>query len=116
MWRRVVLVVLLTAAAALTVALSAGAATRHDARVVGHIRLCGGPAPGRCSSQRGVVSVYRRHHLVARQHSAHGRFRFNLAPGRYTLTARSSGAHCPSRHVHARAHRTVRANIVCPIR
>jgi hypothetical protein len=88
----------------------------RNARVVGAIRLCGGPAPGRCFSQDGFVSVLdSQHHLVSSQHTRHARFSFNLAPGAYTLEAKTGGT---ARRVTvlAQAHKTTKANIVIPIR
>lgn len=87
----------------------------HDARIVGAIRLCGGPAPGRCFSQNGVVSVLdSQHHVVSSQHTRHARFSFNLTPGTYALEAKTGGTRGELMVV-ARAHKTTKVNVVIPI-
>jgi hypothetical protein len=64
-----------------------------DAHVTGLIRLCGGPAPGRCFTQTATVSVLdRAGDVVATERTSHGRFSFALPPGTYTLVASIGGA------------------------
>jgi hypothetical protein len=87
----------------------------RDARVVGVIRLCGGPAPGRCFSQDGTVSVIdSKGHLVASQQTKKGAFSFLLAPARYILQASTGGTRGRTSIV-ARAHRTTTARILIAI-
>jgi hypothetical protein len=92
-----------------------------DAHVTGLIRLCGGPAvnghaPTRCFSQDGTVTVLDpRNDIVATQKTSHGRFSFSLPAGTYTLVARTGGAR-GQRLVVAKAHQTLRVNVVIAIR
>ena len=81
-------------------------------RVIGSIRLCGGPAPGPCFGRDGTVSVLGRHdRLVASQTTAHSRFSFPLPAGSYTLLART-GDMRGQRQVRVEAGRTLRVNVV----
>ena len=66
------------------------------ATVVGHIRLCGGPAPGRCWTSGSlvgqVVADNSSNVWVAMSQQHKGRFRFTIAtPGRYTFRAMGTG-------------------------
>ncbi len=93
-------------------------ASPHGARIDGSIRLCGGPAPGRCFSQEGTVALYdAQHHLLSTQHTRHGgRFSFAVSPGTYTLQAGIAGAaRVGKQTVVARAHKTTKMNVVIPI-
>ena len=84
-------------------------------RVTGLIRLCGGPAPGRCFSQNGEVSVVAAGELVvAKQETRDARFSFLLVPGKYTLVATTGGAQ-RERKIVVKAHRLLRANVVIPV-
>jgi len=86
-------------------------ATR-DGRVSGSIRLCGGPAPGRCVARDGTVSVLDRHdRVVATETTAHARFSFTLPAGSYTLVASTAGVRA-QRPIRIRAERTLRADVV----
>jgi len=87
-----------------------------SARVTGLVRLCGGPAPSRCFSQRAAVGVLdRAGEVVAVQATTRARFSFSLPPGTYSLVATTGGA--TGRHtVTLIAGHTVHANIVVPIR
>jgi hypothetical protein len=107
---------LLTVIAIVPAVSQAGTSQAHDARVVGVIRLCGGPAPGGCFNQNGVVSVLNsEHQVVASEHTTHaGAFAFELAPGAYTLQASTGGTHGRNTVV-AHAHKTTTANVVIPI-
>jgi len=82
------------------------------ATVVGHIRLCGGPAPGRCwtsGSLVGQVVADNSSNLwVAMSQQHKGRFRFTIAtPGRYTFRAMGTGKQTNA--VLAKTSATVRA-------
>jgi hypothetical protein len=86
-----------------------------DGRVTGSIRLCGGPAPGRCFDQDGTVSVLGRHdRLVATQRAVHAHFAFALPAGSYTLVARTGGTR-GQRQVRIKAGRTLRVNVVIAV-
>jgi hypothetical protein len=89
----------------------------HSARIVGSIRLCGGPAPGRCFSQAGTVTLYNaQQHLLSTKHTKSGRFSFTVSPGTYTLQAGVGGtARTGKQTVVAHAHRTTKVNVVIPI-
>lgn len=71
------------------------------ATVVGHIRLCGGPAPGRCWFQKETypyasraVATNSSGLWVAMAQLSHNRFRFTIAtPGRYSFELMGSGKH-----------------------
>lgn len=67
-----------------------------------------------CSTQkRAVVSAFNaRNRLVARERVTNGHFSFLLRPGRYELNAVVDATHSGSHSVGARAHRSIRANIV----
>lgn len=84
-------------------------------RVVGKVRLCGGPAPGQCFTQRATVTAYRHHKAVAHTQTAQrGRFSLRLGAGRYLLIARSGGAQ-GQRNVAIRHDRTTDTRIVIPV-
>lgn len=93
---------------------SAAPSVAHSARVVGTVRLCGGPAPGHCFSQSATVTAYAHHQSVAQQQTHQGRFKFQLLPGHYTLVATSGGAQGMSK-VYARKNKTTRTRIVIHI-
>jgi hypothetical protein len=95
-------------------AVGAASSGSRDARVVGVIRLCGGPAPGRCFTQNGTVLVYSGQRLVATLRTNHAKFSTELAPGSYALEAQTGGTHRRVTVI-ARAHKTTVANIVIPI-
>ncbi len=130
--QRHMIAVALAAAALLAAVLVAPAAAtspaRRDARVSGTVQLCTGPIPAMRARPAlvipgchpvgppatAVVSVLgAHHHLVARQRTHAGHFSFLLAPGRYTLVAKTGGART-QRTVVARAHRTVQAPMSFP--
>lgn len=88
---------------------------RGDAHVSGLIRLCGGPAPGRCFSQNATVTVLgAQGHVVATAKTSQARFSFALPPGTYTLIATTGGTR-GQRKVVLTANQTVQANIIIPI-
>jgi hypothetical protein len=88
---------------------------RGDAHVSGLVRLCGGPAPGRCFSQDATVTVLdAQGQVVATGKTSQARFSFSLPPGTYTLVARTGGTR-GQRKVVLKANQTVQANIVIPI-
>ncbi len=93
---------------------SASPSVAHDARVVGKVRLCGGPAPGHCFSQSATVTAYAHHQSIAQQQTHHGRFRFQLLPGPYLLVATSGGAQGQQK-VYARKNQTTHTRIVIHI-
>jgi hypothetical protein len=123
--------VLLLAMGALAGALGAGSSAaarpaRRTAVVAGYVQLCGGPAPGRCwkgelgvcEAPKGCVTTHRvaavntSGRRVATHRLHRGRFRFRLAPGRYTILLLGDGRRVHGRvmgrqKVWARAHRTV---------
>ena len=67
-------------------------APARDGRVVGVIRLCGGPAPGGCFTQDGIVlALDAQKQIVARDHTKHAAFSFELPAGTYVLEARTGG-------------------------
>jgi hypothetical protein len=94
------------ATAALTVALVSGCgAAGGDAIVEGYVRLCGGPAPGRCfietlgtcrppdgcvTSDR-VVVIGPQGRRVAQQKLHHARFHMRLPHGTYTVELLGDG-------------------------
>ena len=93
----------------------ASASAARDGRLIGSIRLCGGPAPGRCFEQDGTVSVLGRHdRLVATQRTAHASFSFALPAGSYTLLARTGGTR-GQRQIRITAGLTLRTNIVIAV-
>jgi hypothetical protein len=113
-------------AAALTVgALAAARPAGRTAVVSGYVRLCGGPAPGRCwkgeigfceapkgcvTSDR-VAAVNASGRRDATQRLLHGRFKLRLVPGRYTIELlgdgkRVRGEVMQHKKVWARARRT----------
>ena len=85
------------------------------ATVVGHIQLCGGPAPGRCWFQKQTypyasraVATNSNGLWVAMAQLTHNRFRFTIAtPGRYSFELMGSGKHINT--VISRTRATVRA-------
>jgi hypothetical protein len=82
---------------------------RRTARVVGRIERCGA-LPG-CGPTNARVTIRNSHgHKVAAERTKHARFAFTVPPGSYTLVATIDGDHT-SRHVHATANNTTRANI-----
>ncbi|MGA2470618.1 MAG: hypothetical protein ABSG64_08010 [Solirubrobacteraceae bacterium] len=108
------LTVIVTCAALLGAACAASAAPR-DAHLTGLLRLCGGPAPGRCYTENGTVEVLdAQHRVVASQHTQGGRFSFLLAPGSYTLTTRMSDLRA-QRPVTLEAHQTLHANLIIAV-
>jgi hypothetical protein len=87
----------------------------RDARVVGVISLCGGPAPGGCFTQDATVTVFdAKGVLVASQHTFHAKFSFLLRPGSYKLQASTGGTRGHTSIV-ARAHRTTTARILIAV-
>ena len=85
----------------------------RNAVVVGHLKWCGGPAPGRCgigeiNNFDRVEAVDVRGRRVAMQTIRNGRFRFHVKPGTYLLLllADAKGTH----HVVQRQHVKARAN------
>jgi hypothetical protein len=94
---------------------SSAVTASNDGRVMGSIRLCGGPAPGRCFDQDGTVVVFNsRHRIAATQRTRRTRFSFALPPGNYTLRA-TTGDTRGQRSVAIKAHRTLHANVVIPV-
>ena len=87
------IVVVGASVAALLASAAAGAAnTTARGEVTGVIRLCGGPAPGRCFTQDGTVYVLGlRNRELTMQRTRHARFSFHLPAGRYTLLAKTGG-------------------------
>ncbi len=86
-----------------------------DARVAGLIRLCGGPAPSRCASEDGTVTVLdSQGQVVAATGTRDARFALSLPPGTYSLVAVAGGAH-GERTVVLEADRTVHVTVVVPI-
>jgi hypothetical protein len=84
------------------------------ATVVGHIRLCGGPAPGRCWTSGSlvgqVVADNSSNVWVAMSQQHKGRFRFTIAtPGRYTFRAMGTGKQTNA--VLAKTSATVQAGV-----
>ncbi|HEY1775743.1 MAG TPA: hypothetical protein VGG41_06245 [Solirubrobacteraceae bacterium] len=110
--RRVVVTISCAAFLLLTFAAAGGARNVVRGRVTGLVRLCGGPAPGRCFSNQATVSVVTsRHVVVAKQQTRDGRFSFALVPGGYTLVARTGDLR-RERPIVIRANRLLHANIV----
>lgn len=108
-------VVALSILTALSLTSAAASSPARTARVTGLIRLCGGPAPGRCFTQDGIVSVLNsQHKVIASEHTKHAAFAFELAPGTYTLQATTGGTR-GQKTVTARAHTTTKANVVIGI-
>ncbi len=106
-------------AATLVPAVASGG-TNATARITGAIHLAGGPAPGRHShNEPGTVTLRHvgAHKVTARQtvRSGHG-FAFRVLPGRYKLSATSSGGKCRTSVVQAQAGRTMRTNVYCDVR
>jgi hypothetical protein len=103
-------------AAALVAGTATAAPLPNDAEVVGLIRVCGGPPPGRCVHRDAVIFVIDPgHKVVASKRTLHGRFAFALAPGRYNLVATWAGPWV-ERAVTLTAHQTLHVNIVIPIK
>jgi hypothetical protein len=98
-------------AALLFIAAAGRATTTPYGRVIGLIRLCGGPPPGRCFSRDGTAYLLSGHRVLATQKTRHARFSFVAEPGDYTLTATSGGLH-GRRPIDVSAGRVVHANIV----
>lgn len=105
------------AVAAIVPGTAGASGTARDARVTGVVKVCGRPAPGRCSAQRGAISVMNAAGRVVATHKlAKGRYSFVLVPGRYTLLVKSPlGSTVATRPVTAKIHRTTRENIVIGI-
>jgi hypothetical protein len=113
--RRTALLTGFVAVLLLAVVATGRASSTTRGRVTGLIRLCGGPAPGRCFLQNGTVSVIGpRNLVVAKQTTRHAQFLFLLAPGQYTLLAKTDSIQ-RERTVVVKAHQLVHANIVIPI-
>jgi hypothetical protein len=99
----------------LAVVAASGATTTPRGRVTGLIRLCGGPAPGRCFSQDGRAYVLgARHRIVETQQTRRARFSFLLPPGQYTLVAKTGGTR-GQRAIAIKAHQVLHANIVIAV-
>jgi hypothetical protein len=100
----------------------------RDAIVRGYVRLCGGPAPGRCfiegigfcqaptgcitSDRVAVIDVH--HRRVAEAKLRHGRFGLRVRPGTYVIELlgdgpRVRGRVLQSKSVTARARQTTLA-------
>lgn len=89
-----------------------GVSVAQNARVAGVVKLCGGPPPGQCFTERVRIYVLNAsQRVVARSRSVDARFSFDLAPGAYTVSADASGYLIGRVSVHALARRTTRANI-----
>jgi hypothetical protein len=112
--RRAAFFVGVLAVLVLTAAAAGRATSTTRGRVTGLIQLCGGPAPSRCFSQNGTVSVLVRDVVVAKQKTQHSRFSFLLAPGNYTLVATTGGVQ-RQRTIVIKAHQLLHANIVIPV-
>jgi hypothetical protein len=110
-------VLLATLMCTLLVSAASGQASMpaRDGRVVGVIRLCGGPAPGRCFTQDGVVlALNDQHQIVVSHHTQHAAFSFELPAGIYTLEAKTGGTR-GKQTVLIRRGKTTTANVVIPI-
>jgi hypothetical protein len=105
--------VLVCAVAVLLAVADAGcASTAPRGRVTGLIRVCGGPAPGRCRSDDGTAYVLgARRRVLATQETRHARFSFLMPPGRYTLAAMADGMR-DQRSIIVKADVVLHANIV----
>jgi hypothetical protein len=113
--KRVAVLVACAVALVCVAAFAGGSTVPRNARVIGVIRLCGGPFPGRCFTQDGSVFVLdSKHKVVASQHTRHAYFSFVLRPGDYKLVAKTGGTRV-ERSVVAKAHRTVHASIVIAV-
>src|ERR1700734_2823416 len=113
--RRTVLLATLTGALLVCAASVQASTPARDGRVVGVIRLCGGPAPGRCFTQDGTVTATNsKGQLVATDQTKHAAFSFNLRPGSYTLEARTGGTR-RKQTVLVQRGKTTTANVVIPI-
>jgi hypothetical protein len=110
--RRLLLLAVGAALAVVGVAGCGGTSVRHDARVSGSVKLCGGPAPGRCFTEQVHVAVLDADkHVVASSNPSHGRFSFSLASGAYTVLATNGGQTVGKTSVRAVAGQTRHANI-----
>jgi hypothetical protein len=109
------LAVLVTCTVALRVAGAASAAPR-DARLIGLLRLCGGPPPGRCSDDNGnnIFLINSHRHVVASQRAHHGRFSFLVVPGSYTISINFGGFNV-RRSVTLAAHQTRHVDITVAV-
>lgn len=113
--KRAAFPLIFTGALLATAAPGAATTPAHDGRVVGVIRLCGGPAPGRCFTQDGVVLVRNaQRQTVASEHTHHAAFSFGLLAGTYTLEAKTGGTR-GTQTVLVRRGKTTTANVVIPI-
>lgn len=112
---RSIAVIAASAALLLGLVAASGAPTAPRGRVTGLIRLCGGPAPGRCWSQDGTAYVLgARQRIVGTQQTRQARFSFLLPPGQYTLVAKTGGTR-GQRAITIKAHQVLHANIVIPV-
>jgi hypothetical protein len=109
---------------ALVHARAASSRRARTARISGSIRLCGGPAPGRCfastvggctpgegcaTSDRVVaIDAAGRQAAAQRLRRGNGRFSLHVAPGRYVVELLADGKHVHGRLMQARGA-TVRA-------
>jgi hypothetical protein len=108
----------LVAVAVVALSVAACGSSSHqtrDARLTGHVRLCGGPR-NECFSEKTWVFVTDHGQLVATSVIRNGRFSFALNPGRYTVRARGGGGLLGQRSVDAMAHKTTRVSIVYPVK
>jgi hypothetical protein len=112
--RRTALLAGFLAILGLPVVTTAVASSVARGRVTGRIQLCGGPAPGRCFSRNGTVSVLARNVVVAKQTTRHSRFSFLLVPGNYILVATTGGIQ-RQRTIVVKAHQLLHANIVISV-
>jgi hypothetical protein len=90
-------------------------AAARNAKVVGLVRLCGGPGPG-CFTEAVQLSVETDpgRKVVVREHlsrRSRGHFSFDLRPGVYTVSATNGGQAVGTTTVRATANRTARADI-----
>jgi hypothetical protein len=87
-----------------------------SARVVGTVRRCGGPSPGRCTLQHARVSMLSAGHgIVARGTTWRGHFAFRVRPGRYTVVAMTDGMRL-RRLVRARARAVLTLSLVFDVK
>jgi hypothetical protein len=110
-------IIVASVAVVLGIAVPSGAVTAPHGRVTGLIRLCGGPAPGRCFSQDGTAYIVLGpgHRVMASQKTQHARFSFSLPPGHYTVVAKTGGTR-GQRPIVIKANQVLRANVVIAIR
>ncbi len=129
MKRLISVFVVLVLAGGLVAGLAAGRAAavpkHRSATVTGSVGICGGPAPGRCRTERvgfcqqpqgcvttdRVRALNRQGQRVATRKLRGARFTLHLAPGRYTIELLGDGKHVhgkvmQSKKIRARAHHT----------